>query len=215
MTFDKSYFDTNYGDYATQNPERKLRHYHDVIRTRVGDGGVRAIDIGCGLGTWAGFLAESEPDWSVTGMDVDPDVVADNARRVPNVTFQVGRAGEGRPTQPYDLLTALDVLEHVPDIESHFGDICRWLSPEGVFAFVVPVYDGPLGPLVHLLDQDPTHIHKWGRRRWLELAQRHLTDIEWHGAFRLLLPWGYYVHFPSRRLRSVAPAIMVTGRAGR
>ena len=211
--FDTEYFNSSYGDYSAQNPERKLRHYHEVIRRRVGTGRIRAIDVGCGLGIWPGYLSQTEPKWSVVGMDVDPGVVEGNARRFPNVTFQVGRAGDGTPAEPYDLLTAMDVLEHVPHVEHQFGAICGWLNREGLLAFVVPVYDGPLGPIVHLLDNDPTHIHKWGRRKWLELAEQHLEGIEWHGVFRLLLPWGYYVHFPSRLLRSVAPAIMVTGHA--
>ena len=210
--FDARYFESNYGDYEAQNPERKLGHYHDVIRRRVGGESVQAIDVGCGLGSWAGYLAEAEPGWAVTGMDVDPAVVADNARRFPTVTFRTGRAGEMPIPEPFDVLTAMDVLEHVPGIADQLGGICSWVKEGGLVAFVVPVYDGPLGPLVHLLDKDPTHIHKWGRRRWLELAERHLSDIEWHGVFRLLLPWGYYVHLPTRRLRSIAPAIMVTGR---
>ena len=210
--FDAQYFASNYGDYEAQNSIRKLGHYHQIVRSRVDGTRVRAIDVGCGLGSWAGYLADAEPDWQVTGIDVDPGVIAENARRFPNVAFEAGRAGETAPSEPYDLLTAMDVLEHVPGVEDRFARICGWLNPDGVFAFVVPVYDGPLGPIVHLLDKDPTHIHKWGRRRWLELAERHLADVEWHGVFRILLPWGHYVHLPTRRLRSIAPAIMVTGR---
>ena len=210
--FDAEYFESYYGDYEAQNPTRKLRHYHETVRAKVGDGRIRVADVGCGLGKWAGYLADAEPDWLVTGLDVDPGVIEENSRRIRNVTFRAGRAGEGVPSEPYDLLTAMDVLEHVPDVDNQFHQICRWLKPGGVFAFVVPVYDGPLGPIVRLLDQDPTHIHKWGRARWLDLAERQLVDVEWHGVFRLLLPGGYYIHLPAPRLRSIAPAIMVTGR---
>ncbi|MDH3248986.1 MAG: class I SAM-dependent methyltransferase [Acidimicrobiia bacterium] len=210
--FDASYFEANYGDYAGQNPIRKLEHYHGVIRRRLGAGAFRVLDVGCGLGLWADHLATVEPDWSVSAMDVDPGVIAFNAERFPNVAFTAGRAGDGSPDRRLDVITAMDVLEHVPEINEQFARLCEWVEPGGLLAFVVPVYDGPLGPVVHVLDNDPTHIWKWPRNRWLELSGSHLDEIEWHGLFRLLAPGGYYIHFSSRPLRSIAPAIMVTGR---
>jgi hypothetical protein len=87
----------------------------------------------------------------------------------------------------------MDVLEHVPDIETRLPAL--------------------LGPVVRVLDKDPTHIHKWPRQRWLELAAQNLTDLSWHGLFRYLIPGGKYVHCSSRRLRGIAPAIFITGRA--
>lgn len=212
--FDAAYFETNYADYEGQNPERKLRHYHEVIRRRWVASGATVVDIGCGLGMWADHLARSEPGWSVVGMDVDPDVIKRNADRYPGVRFEVGRAGEGESTEEFDILTAMDVLEHVPGVETRFRDICRGVRKGGLLAFVVPVYDGPLGPAVRLLDRDPTHIHKWSRDRWLELAHSELSGVEWHGIFRLRLPGGHYVHQPSDRLRQMAPAIMVSGFVG-
>ena len=53
------------------------------------------------------------------------------------------------------------------------------LRPGGLFVFVVPTYDGPLGPIVHLLDRDPTHIHRTNRKFWLDWAARHFDVQEW------------------------------------
>ena len=212
--FDAAYFEKNYADYSAQNPPRKLSHYHDAIRRRVdGDRSLSVLDVGCGLGLWADHLAHAEPDWSVSASDVDADVIASNQSRFPNVSFTVARAGEGAPQNRFDVLTAMDVLEHVPNVEAQFAELCRWLVPDGLFTFVVPVYDGPLGPIVRLLDKDPTHIHKWSRMRWVELAERQLLDVEWHGLFRVMPPVGRYVHFPSAALRQIAPAVFVSGRA--
>ena len=211
--FDAAYFEENYADYSAQNPPGKLGHYHAAIRRRVeADRALSVLDVGCGLGVWADHLARAEPGWAVSASDVDAGVIASNQARFPTVDFSVARAGEDAPQSRFDVLTAMDVLEHVPNIENQFSQLCSWLVPGGLFAFVVPVYDGPLGPIVHLLDKDPTHIHKWSRKRWLELAEGQLVDVEWHGLFRIMPPVGRYIHFPSSRLRQAAPAVFVSGR---
>ncbi len=75
---------------------------------------------------------------------------------------------------------------------------------------VVPVYDGPLGPLVNALDKDTTHVHRRGRRFWLEtMAQQGLVVRRWRGAFRYQVGRFAYLHHPTRLLRSIAPAIFV------
>lgn len=113
----------------------------------------------------------------------------------------------------FDVITAWDVLEHVNDPDATMANLVSWLAPEGMLAFVVPVYDGPAGPIVSLLDKDPTHLHKMGREFWLELAEKHLSGISWHGIFRYLITPGRYVHRSTRSARRVAPAILVVGHA--
>jgi hypothetical protein len=88
------------------------------------------------------------------------------------------------------------------------------LAVGGIFLFVVPVYDGPLGPVVRLLDKDPTHVHQKSRAFWLGWASRRFTVLDWWGLTRYLLPGGLYVNWPSRLARRVSPAIAVVARKG-
>src|SRR5207247_1900153 len=104
---------------------------------------------------------------------------------------------------------------HIDDLDALAGEITAHLTDRGIFMFVVPVYDGPLGPLVHALDHDPTHIHKKARRFWLDWANRHFEVVDWWGLVRYLLPIGPYIHWPTRAWRSVAPAIAVVARRKR
>jgi hypothetical protein len=78
--------------------------------------------------------------------------------------------------------------------------------------FVVPVYDGPLGPVVRMLDGDPTHVHKESRDFWLDWAGERFVIQEWCGVFRYLLPRGPYINWPTQALRRIAPAIAVVVR---
>ncbi len=113
---------------------------------------------------------------------------------------------------PFDVLTSFDVIEHIQDLENVASHVRSLLRPGGLFVFVVPTYDGPFGPIVHLLDRDPTHIHKTNRKFWLQWAARHFDVLEWTGIFRMLLPSGPYIHWPARPLRSLAPAVLVAAR---
>ncbi len=201
VAFDREYFGKFYGDYHRQNPARKSRLYLAMIRSVIPRG--ELLDIGCSFGM---FLREAVAHFSCTGMDVSPEVVAVAAANVPDAAFIAGRLPD-IPCGNMDVITALDVIEHVADPEAALVAIRKALRPGGVALIVVPVYDGPLGWLTGLLDKDPTHLHKKSRRYWLELTARHFDLIGWQGFLRKLLFGRWYLHLPMRRLRSIAPAV--------
>ena len=201
MSFDNGYFRQFYGDYDRQNPVTKLRSYLGVIRKVIPTG--RLLDIGCSYGL---FVQEASRFFTCTGMDVDREVVAVAASKVPEATFISG-ALPYIPCHGLDVITALDVIEHVPDPAAALTAIRGALRPGGVALIVVPVYDGPLGWLTRMLDRDPTHLHKCSRRYWLELANHHLEVIEWQGYLRKLLFGRWYLNLSLRRGRSIAPAV--------
>jgi len=209
-TFERDYFEKTYRNYARQNPPRKLRFYRRLVegaapRAR----NPRVLDIGCAFGA---FLSELDPAWERYGMDVSQFAIDRAAERVPRATF--ARAGVAAIPFPgtFDIITALDVIEHVPSLEEAATSIRSKLSPTGHFLFVVPVYDGPAGLLVHLLDRDETHLHKRSRRFWLDWARERFQVVAWWGLVRYLLPGGYYVHLVTRTFRGLTPAIAVLTR---
>ena len=105
-----------------------------------------------------------------------------------------------------------NIVEHIPDLESVAGTIKSRLSPGGCFIFVVPVYDGPTGPRISLLDRDRTHVLKMPRTFWLQWAATCFDEIDWQGIFRCLVPWGWYIHVPTKMFRNCAPAIAVVAK---
>ena len=215
--FDSAYYAANYPDYDRQNPPRKLRHYARLVESHVAPGAPRRIhDMGCGFGR---FLACLEASWEICGSDPSEFAIGIARKEIARGSFQVGTATGGAPGTRavfpgrFGVVTAFDVLEHVPDLEAAAAAVKAQLVAEGLFLFVVPVYDGPCGPIVHWLDRDPTHVHKWPRRRWLDWAGTHFQMVEWIGALRYLLPvLKYYVHVPTSRLRRYTPAITVICR---
>lgn len=220
--FERDYFAANYRDYAAQNPERKLSFYRrsiDEALERAGrgsggsggeDGKLLLLDIGCGLGRFVASLPEDR--WERHGTDLSAYAVEQNRERWPEIDFrEAGATDRPFPDDTFDVVTAFDVIEHVPDLNAVAAAVTAMLRPGGVFAFVVPVYDGLSGPLIRLLDKDPTHVHKEPRDFWLRWAGEHWADLDWQGMLRYLLPGGYYLHVPTRAGRRHTPAILVTG----
>lgn len=215
--YGEAYYSTTYRDYSRQNPTHKLDFYRSVVeQSSPSRRPTRVLDIGCGLGGFLGSLRASDPDrarFDLAGVDISEFAIATNASTFPGETFDVCAAeGVDGLGQTFDVVTAFDVLEHLQRPDEAASAITRSLAPDGAFIFVVPVYDGPLGPVVRLLDKDTTHVQMRSRRWWLDWTNTHFTVTSWHGIFRLLTPLRRYVHLPTQAFRQIAPAILITAR---
>lgn len=210
-TFDAEYYRTCYREYTRQNPPRKLRFYARMVERHLAPQVPRRIhDLGCGFGHFLGILGDS---WEICGSDVSEHAIAEAARLHPRGTFRVASATDrGVFPGEFGAVTALDVLEHVADLEAVAASAREQLVPEGLFLFVVPVYDGLSGPVIRALDRDPTHLHTWPRQRWLDWAKTHFQVVEWLGAVRYLFPVFGYLHWTTRLFRRHSPAIAVACR---
>jgi len=208
--FGQDYFEKIYRHYEAQNPTYKLEYYARLVaRWAPKSDKLRILEIGCAFGS---FLKSLDSRWEKWGIDISEYAIAIAKENNPSASF-VATSGVSIPfTGPFEAIVSFDVLEHVPDLEAVASYVHENLVPGGVFIFVVPVYDGPLGWLVNLLDPDPTHIHKNGRGFWLNWAGSHFKVEHWDGVFRYLLPHGPYVNWPNRLFRHQSPAIAVIAR---
>jgi len=207
------YFSENYRDYVKQNPPKKLDHYIEVIDHHSKIRNLDILDIGCGLGAFLERASQQRPDWSLSGTDMDASGVAATQRLVPEASVISSSASEqSHPAASFDVITAWDVIEHVDDLMRVRDAVAMMIRPEGFFHFVVPVYDGLMGPIITRLDTDPTHVHKTSRHFWLDWASERFQVVGWHGIFRFLPKRGPYIHYPTLALKGIAPAILVSCR---
>ena len=215
--YDEAYYSTTYRNYFRQNPAHKLEFYRSVVeRYTTPRRPSRVLDIGCGLGGFLACLRQSDPErnrWDLTGVDVSEFAIATNASTYPEEEFKACSAEHiSELGKTFDLITAFDVLEHLQWPDEAASAIGSCLTDDGTLVLVVPVYDGPLGPIVKLLDKDETHVQLRSRQWWLDWANEHFTVTSWLGVFRMLTPWHQYVHLPTRALRRIAPAILIIAR---
>jgi SAM-dependent methyltransferase len=210
VVFDENYYQTVYKNYSRQNPPRKLRFYQKLLTAHLGESQpVRLLDVGC---AFAAFLSSLPHGWDRHGIDVSTHAIESVRAKVPGVKLASATLETLPFRGPFDAITSFDVIEHIADLDKVAQIVHGLLKPGGLFVFVVPVYDGPLGWLVHALDKDPTHIHKTNRDFWLSWAGKSFEVVDWLGTYRFLTPLGVYLHFASRLFRRWSPAVAVVAR---
>lgn len=99
------------------------------------DGPVRYLDIGCGLG--AAVEAAALRGLSAHGIDIGAYAVGYCREEGLNVG-EGGVTDTGYEDQSLDLVTALEVLEHIPETAAGLREVYRILRPGGVFGLSVP-----------------------------------------------------------------------------
>jgi ubiquinone/menaquinone biosynthesis C-methylase UbiE len=96
------------------------------------------LDLGCGDGALAARIAEHGA--KVTGLDPSPTALERARRRYPDLEL-AAPGPDGAlpfPDAAFDLLTCVNVLQHVADTQRLLSEARRVLSPGGTLAVVVP-----------------------------------------------------------------------------
>jgi ubiquinone/menaquinone biosynthesis C-methylase UbiE len=150
------------------------------------------LDIGCGEGVLTSRWAQRLGERRVVGIDLeDPKLQAEWAtRQRSNLEYRVMRA-ENLPfsDDEFDVATAIEVLEHVPDPEHTVAEMARVAERH----LLVSVPREPLWRLLNLarlsylreLGNTPGHLNHWSRRSFVELLSRYGEVVE----ARAPLPW--------------------------
>jgi 2-polyprenyl-6-hydroxyphenyl methylase/3-demethylubiquinone-9 3-methyltransferase len=109
----------------------------DTIHARWGAAGpVRVLDVGCGAGFLANALAADGME--VTGLDASASslAVAERHDTTRSVRYQVGDACRlPYPDASFDVVSAMDFLEHVTSPASVIAEASRVLASGGLFFF--------------------------------------------------------------------------------
>jgi SAM-dependent methyltransferase len=124
--------------------------------------GHQILDLGCGTGT---MLAHLRAFGDVQGLEADERAVALCHRRGEDGVRLLESEALPLEDASLDLVTALDVLEHIEDDRAALREIARVLRPGGSLLATVPAYTWMWGP------QDEIS-HHFRRYRAAELRRR-------------------------------------------
>jgi 2-polyprenyl-3-methyl-5-hydroxy-6-metoxy-1,4-benzoquinol methylase len=185
-----------YDKYGSSNPlvrrmmagfERSLDALLDIADPR------SLLDVGCGEGVlvheWAKRLGAER---RVVGIDLEEDSIQRGwaQRQAPNLEYKVMRA-ENLPfaDDEFDLASAIEVLEHVPDPEHTVAEMARCAQRH----LLVSVPREPLWRMLNMargaywsdLGNTPGHLNHWSRRSFTALLARHGKVAEVRSPF----PW--------------------------
>jgi SAM-dependent methyltransferase len=89
------------------------------------------LDVGCGSGDNLAALSQAIPALRLTGVDVSPEALALAAQRVPRAELRRLDVQSERLSERYDLVMAIQVIEHLPDDVSALSNMAqmakRWV----------------------------------------------------------------------------------------
>jgi 2-polyprenyl-3-methyl-5-hydroxy-6-metoxy-1,4-benzoquinol methylase len=127
--------------------QRPASETHDhvlrMLETRLHDAGRgqgRLLDVGCGDGALAARLAGQGA--LVKGVDPSPAAIERARGAHPDMEWALP-AGDGRLSAPdasFDVVTCVNVLEHVADTQSLLSELRRVLVSDGVLLVAVPFH---------------------------------------------------------------------------
>jgi 2-polyprenyl-6-hydroxyphenyl methylase/3-demethylubiquinone-9 3-methyltransferase len=168
--------------------ERIDRHFGADEHDRQPLAGRRAADVGCGAGLLTEPLARMGAD--VTGIDAAQENI--EAARVHalgqglDIDYRVG--GTEALTGPYELITAMEVVEHVADVALFIDGLADSLAPGGLLAMSTPNRTATSRALLvgaaEALGRIPRGTHDWDKfltpdelRAVLESAGLQVLDV--------------------------------------
>jgi SAM-dependent methyltransferase len=107
---------------------------------------IRLLDFGCGSGYWVLELAASNPEWSITGVDRNPDLIrqAEERRRalgIRNARFAHADCLDWDHPESFDVVLSVNSAHYAlplgrgPEL---FRQFRRWLDPAGVLILLAP-----------------------------------------------------------------------------
>lgn len=113
-----------------------------VLETQLRGAGAesRVLDVGSGDGALGARIAAHGP--RVTGIDPSPTALARAREAYPELEWLAPAADGGLPfgDGAFDVVTCVNVLQHVPDTQSLMSEMRRVLAADGLFAVAVPFH---------------------------------------------------------------------------
>jgi 2-polyprenyl-6-hydroxyphenyl methylase/3-demethylubiquinone-9 3-methyltransferase len=187
------------------DPDGEFRPLHDLnparldyIESRTGLAGKRVLDVGCGGGLLAEGMARRGA--RVTGVDLAPEALAvarlHAAESGIGVEYRQVAVEDLAGAEPgsFDLVTCLEMLEHVPDPAGIVAALARLVRPGGdvvcstinrnARSFALAIVGAeyvmrllPMGTHRYARLIRPSELSRWARAAGLELAE--LAGLEY------------------------------------
>jgi 2-polyprenyl-3-methyl-5-hydroxy-6-metoxy-1,4-benzoquinol methylase len=150
------------------------------------------LDVGCGEGVLVHRWAQRLPQGRLVGIDLEEQSIQAGwaEHRAPNLEYRVMEAANlPFADGEFELASAIEVLEHLPDPEHTLREMARCAARH----LLVSVPREPLWRMLNMargaywqaLGNTPGHLNHWSERSFVELLSRYGEAVEVRSPF----PW--------------------------
>ena len=157
------------------------------------------LDAGCGTGVLLQKIHEKYPHVKLTGSEYSGQGLEFARKRLPDSEFMTMDLSKQSLDQKFDLITCIDVLEHIPDDRGALRNLFQ-MSGKYVILSV------PLGPLFKEEAERLGHVHGYSRQEFEEKIRE--------AGFEILrvIQWGFPFYNLHRRFANRIPQQATQGR---
>jgi 2-polyprenyl-3-methyl-5-hydroxy-6-metoxy-1,4-benzoquinol methylase len=184
-----------YDKYGSSNPvvRRLMANFERTLDELLAHAAPHSLlDVGCGEGVLVHRWALAMPDRRVVGIDLEEESIQAGwaEREAANLEYRTMPADDlPFAAGEFDLATAIEVLEHVPDPERTLAEMARCAERH----LLVSVPREPLwralnvarGAYIGQLGNTPGHLNHWSKRSFARMLSRHGQIVELRSPF----PW--------------------------
>lgn len=127
---------------------------------------IRILDAGSGLGQYSWYMANKNPNWKITAVDIKSEEVASckdffDRQNKKNVHFLNADLTKYVDPGAFNMILSVDVMEHIEDDEKVFANFFSSLKPGGMVLLSTPS------------DQGGSDVHTHGDTSFIE---EHVRD---------------------------------------
>lgn len=117
------------GDHWEETPDPSKRRFDDIERV-INDhaSGPMILDIGCSNGALLGYMGQS---WERYG--IEPGAQAADQAQQRGIHIIAPMLESCQTDHRFDVILAIDVIEHLLDPDAFFSDVRKILNPNGIF----------------------------------------------------------------------------------
>jgi 2-polyprenyl-3-methyl-5-hydroxy-6-metoxy-1,4-benzoquinol methylase len=146
--------------------KKQVEDMAKLVKSYRGEG--RLLEIGCGDGRLSGLLSNV---FDVTAVDVSGSAIEKARKMIDMKSLRIMDIEKEFPEGKYDVVLALNVLEHLERPDTVIVKIRESLRKGGVFIFSVP-NNYYLGKLTTMIMNwfDKTHMSTLERNEWIDLV---------------------------------------------
>jgi 2-polyprenyl-3-methyl-5-hydroxy-6-metoxy-1,4-benzoquinol methylase len=199
-------------DYAREDSSRSINaHLSLNTLNRFARSG-RLLDVGCSTGY---FLNAARLDFETHGLELSEWAARFARERLRLDVVNASLDDAAFPAEHFDVVTVIDVIEHLTDPKAALQSIHRLLRPEGLLYLVTPDIESLSARLLRgrWWGLRPAHIYYFSTTTLGRLLNETGFEVELTKSYGRIFTWGYWLsrlkNYPSPVHRLVAAAVRV------
>ncbi|MBI5631772.1 MAG: class I SAM-dependent methyltransferase [Elusimicrobia bacterium] len=210
----QAYEETQDQDYFLEADSRSINAYLALSMVRRFAPSGRLLEVGCATGF---FLNAARLTYEVHGVEPSRwarDYARENLKlEISERDLKTARFPDGH----FDVVAAIDVIEHVPDPAGLLAEIRRVLKPGGVLYLVTPDIDSLSARLLRgkWWGLRPAHIYYFSPKTLQELLRRQGYETALCRSYGRIFTWNYWLsrltNYPKFLSRALAAVIRTFG----